>query len=133
MPPARPAGACPQHQRGWPPRPRRRRQGPALPGVTAPQQVKVAGQLTGSVHDAGHLTYDSHDGAVLMQGAHQRQRVEPDRVIGRSGASDIVGVIVTQPAPFPAGGHRTQEANSLFEPSYHQISGVTFQHQHIVA
>jgi hypothetical protein len=32
--------------------------------VTAPQQVKVAGQLTGSVHDASHLANDSDDGAL---------------------------------------------------------------------
>jgi hypothetical protein len=85
------------------------------------------------VHNASHLAYDSDDGAVLMQDAQQRQRVKPDRVIGRNGSSDIVGVIVTQPALFPAGGRRTQTAHSLFEPPHHQISDISFQHLHIVA
>jgi len=80
------------------------------------------------VHDASNLAHDSHHGAALMQGAKQRQRVKPDRVVRGSSSSDIIGVIMTQPAPFPAGGRRTQQAHSLFQPPDGKIADITFQH-----
>ncbi|HEY6315926.1 MAG TPA: hypothetical protein VIY52_34675 [Streptosporangiaceae bacterium] len=80
------------------------------------------------MHDASHLTHDSHHRTVLMQGAKQRHRVEPDRIIGGGGPGDIVRVIMTQPAPLPAGGRRTQPPHSLFQPPDGKTSDITLQH-----
>jgi len=85
------------------------------------------------VHDASYLAHDSHHGTVLVQSAKQWQRVKPDRVVGGSSSSDIIGVIMTQPAPFPAGGRRTQQAHSLFQPSDSKIANISFQHLYILS
>jgi hypothetical protein len=78
------------------------------------------------VHDASHLAHDSNYGAMLVQSAKQRQRVKPDRVVGGSSSSDIVGVIMTQPAQFPAGRRRAQQAHSLFQPPDGKIASISF-------
>ena len=80
------------------------------------------------MHNASHLADDGDDRAMLMQGAQQRQRVEPDRVIGCGSSDDIVGVIMTDPAPFPAHGRLTQLAHSRFQSPDCQVSEITFPH-----
>jgi len=67
-----------------------------------------------------------------MQSAKQWQRVKSDRVVGGSSSDDIIGVIMAQPARFPAGGRRTQQSHSLFQPSDSKIANISFQHLYIL-
>jgi hypothetical protein len=102
------------------------------PAAAIPQQVKVPGQLAGPVHDAGHLTDDRDDRAVLIQGPQQRQRIEPDRVIGRRRPGDIVSVLMTEPAPWPPGDRLAQPAYGLFQPPDGSIGDVASTHLSMV-
>jgi hypothetical protein len=39
---------------------------------------------------------------------------------------------MTQPAPFPAGGRRTQQAHRLFQSPDGEIASISFQHLYIL-
>jgi hypothetical protein len=69
---------------------------------------------------------------VLVQGAKQRQRIKPDRVVSGSSSSDIIGVIMTQPAPFPADGRNTQQTHRLFQSPDGEIASISFHHLSIL-
>jgi hypothetical protein len=69
---------------------------------------------------------------VLIQGPQQRQRIEPDRVIGRHRPGDTVSVLMTKPAPRPPGGHIAQPAYGLLQPPDGSIPDLASTHLSIV-
>jgi len=103
-------------------------QGGRVSWGTVPQQVQVPSQLSRSVHDARHLADDHHLSAVSVQRPQQWQRIEPDGVIGRDGSGHIVGLVMTEPASFPAARRRTQPADRLIQPPDRYIPAVAPWH-----
>jgi hypothetical protein len=64
--------------------------GTRLRECAVPEQVEVAGELGGAVHDAGDLADDHGAGAGVVQRPEEGERVEADRAVRGERAGDIV-------------------------------------------
>ncbi|MFI6389640.1 hypothetical protein [Nonomuraea sp. NPDC050540] len=72
-----------------------------------PEQVQVAGQFGGSVHDAGDLPDHHGPDAVVVKGFEQREGVEAEGAVRADRANVVVGVLVTQAGARPVQGQFT--------------------------
>ncbi|WP_165781612.1 hypothetical protein [Streptosporangium minutum] len=92
------------------------RQGWGVSRDAVPEQVQIAGQFGGTMHDAGDLPDHHGPDTVVMQGLEQRERVEPESIVGADRADVVVGVLVAQTGARPAQRQFTGTSSGDAEP-----------------